>query len=66
MQATDESDQPKLMVKCPACGSSTPYQGNPYRPFCSRACKGSDLLNWSTGAYQIPGETQAGEEDENE
>lgn len=52
------------MVKCPGCGALTPFTDNPFRPFCSRACKGGDLLSWSTGAYQIPGKPAEDEDNE--
>ncbi len=44
---------PKNMVKCPACGKVVPYQGNPYRPFCSQRCKMTDLEGWFSERYRI-------------
>ncbi len=35
-----------MMVKCPKCGKMTPWEGNPYRPFCSKRCKEDDLYFW--------------------
>ena len=64
MHSSDEANSKKLMVKCPGCGALTPFADNPFRPFCSRACKGGDLLNWSTGAYQIPGKPAEDEDNE--
>ncbi|MCU0577490.1 MAG: DNA gyrase inhibitor YacG [Desulfobacterota bacterium] len=43
------------MVRCPTCGRGTPFEGNPYRPFCSRGCKGLDLIHWATEGYRIEG-----------
>jgi uncharacterized protein len=42
-------------VKCPICRASTPWQGNPYRPFCSERCRVLDLGNWASEHYRIPG-----------
>lgn len=46
------SDKPR-MVRCPACGKKTPYDSNPFRPFCSRGCKGLDLIRWTDESYKI-------------
>lgn len=48
------SRPPVRVVKCPGCGREVPYEGNPYRPFCSRGCKGLDLVHWVSGEYRIP------------
>ena len=45
----------KRMVKCPACKKEAPFEGNPYRPFCSRGCKGLDLIGWASESYRIEG-----------
>jgi endogenous inhibitor of DNA gyrase (YacG/DUF329 family) len=38
-----------MEVKCPRCGKETIYSpDNPYRPFCSKRCKDSDLYGWLT------------------
>lgn len=42
-------------VRCPSCGRTMLYEGNPYRPFCSRGCKGLDLVHWATEGYRIEG-----------
>lgn len=47
-----QSSKP-LTVKCPICREPTPWQGNPYRPFCSRRCKMIDLGNWADGKYNV-------------
>ncbi|MCU0577799.1 MAG: DNA gyrase inhibitor YacG [Desulfobacterota bacterium] len=44
-------------VECPACGKEVPFEGNPCRPFCSRGCKGLDLVCWATEGYRIEGKT---------
>jgi endogenous inhibitor of DNA gyrase (YacG/DUF329 family) len=41
------------VVRCPACGREAPFEGNPCRPFCSRGCKGMDLIHWARGDYRI-------------
>lgn len=41
------------MVKCPACGKVVAYDNNPFRPFCSRGCKGLDLISWADESYRI-------------
>ena len=43
------------MVKCPACKREVPFEGNPFRPFCSRGCKGIDLIGWVNESYRIEG-----------
>ncbi len=40
-------------VKCPQCGKETPWEGNPYRPFCSERCKLLDLGRWLEEDYRI-------------
>jgi len=40
---------------CPHCGKPAPWEGNPWRPFCSERCRTTDLGNWASGAYRIPG-----------
>lgn len=42
-----------ILVTCPTCGEKVPYEGNPYRPFCSRGCKGVDLIHWTEESYRI-------------
>ena len=43
-------------VSCPHCGKSHPWQGNPFRPFCSERCKLIDLGAWLEEKHAIPGE----------
>ncbi len=54
----------EMIVKCPRCGSETKFEGNPFRPFCSKRCKLTDLGNWIKESYRIP--TKAKEEEEDE
>ncbi len=42
-------------ARCPTCRRLTPWDGNPYRPFCSERCKLRDLGNWASERYRIPG-----------
>jgi uncharacterized protein len=51
------SELKKKTVRCPACKKEVPFAGNPYRPFCSRACKGLDLIHWASEAYRIESKT---------
>lgn len=44
-----------LVVKCPICRTEVPWEGNPYRPFCSERCRLIDLGAWTEGRYRIPG-----------
>ncbi len=41
-------------MRCPICKREIPYEGNPFRPFCSERCKLIDLDNWLEGRYYIP------------
>lgn len=46
-----------MKVKCPVCGKETEYApSNPYRPFCSEACRTIDLGAWASDEYVIEGE----------
>ena len=44
-----------MLVKCPACKTEVQWENNPYRPFCSERCRLSDLGDWVTEQYRIPG-----------
>ena len=35
---------------------------NPYRPFCSKACKNADFIHWAEEDYNIPGKEAQPEE----
>lgn len=42
-------------ISCPRCHKACEWsQENPYRPFCSKRCKMSDLDGWLTQEYAIP------------
>lgn len=41
------------IIPCPSCGKMAPYENNPYRPFCSRGCKGVDFIHWADEGYRI-------------
>lgn len=52
------------VCKCPICGQPVRYEGNPFRPFCSRRCKMIDLGAWLNGDYSIPCADGGGETDQ--
>ena len=43
-----------LKVRCSHCGRTAPWEGNPYRPFCSERCKLVDLGHWLAEDYRLP------------
>lgn len=44
-------------MTCPICKTSTTWEGNRARPFCSERCKLIDLGRWASGHYRIPGQS---------
>jgi len=42
-------------IRCPTCGTRTPWWDNPQRPFCSLTCRLVDLGVWLDEGYRIPG-----------
>jgi len=44
-------------LSCPICKRMTCWEGNPYRPFCSKRCKLMDLAAWIGEEYSIRGES---------
>jgi endogenous inhibitor of DNA gyrase (YacG/DUF329 family) len=40
-------------MKCPICGKSTEWEGNPTRPFCSERCRVIDLGRWAGEEYSV-------------
>ena len=51
-------DSIERRVRCPACQQWCIYSGrNPYRPFCSAACKGLDLGAWASESFRVPEDT---------
>jgi len=49
-------------VTCPTCRLSTPWHGNPRRPFCSLTCRLIDLGVWLDERYRIAAEPATAEE----
>ena len=44
----------KILVKCPRCKKESVYDvSNSHRPFCSRACKNVDFVNWVEEKYVV-------------
>jgi len=41
---------------CPRCGTKTPWQDNPNKPFCSPRCKLIDLGAWANEDYKFGAE----------
>ncbi|UVT16210.1 MAG: DNA gyrase inhibitor YacG [Nitrospira sp.] len=44
-------------MTCPLCSQPAPWEGNPWRPFCSERCQLIDLGTWAAEQYRIPGPT---------
>ena len=43
------------MMPCPACGTPALFgSANPWRPFCSKRCRLTDLGAWASESYRIP------------
>lgn len=41
--------------RCPRCQTEIEYDlANPYRPFCSKRCRESDLYSWLNDEPKIP------------
>ena len=53
-----------LRVPCPICRRETPWEGNPFRPFCSERCRMIDLGTWAGEGYRIAGEAAVPERDD--
>jgi hypothetical protein len=53
----------KRKIVCPQCRKEAPWEGNPWRPFCSERCKMIDLGMWASEEYRIPGEKAEQEEE---
>ncbi len=47
---------------CPICRTRIPWEGNSYRPFCSRRCQLVDLNGWFTEQYRVPVDRQEDDE----
>jgi endogenous inhibitor of DNA gyrase (YacG/DUF329 family) len=51
-------------IRCPNCRKPAPWEGNPFRPFCSERCRMIDLGAWVDESYRIPGDKKPEEEEE--
>lgn len=49
-------------IPCPNCHTLVSYEGNPYRPFCSKRCKMIDLGAWANEDYRVQGKHSEVEE----
>jgi endogenous inhibitor of DNA gyrase (YacG/DUF329 family) len=47
---------------CPTCADATAWADNPYRPFCSLACRLIDLGIWLDERYRIAGPERGGDD----
>ena len=48
-------------MKCPICGKPATEAS---KPCCSERCRDVDLNRWLSGRYVIPGQENAGEDEE--
>ncbi|MEW6611283.1 MAG: DNA gyrase inhibitor YacG [Pseudomonadota bacterium] len=46
----------RTLRPCPQCHKPAPWEGNPYRPFCSERCRLLDLGAWASEQYRVPAE----------
>jgi uncharacterized protein len=53
-------------IRCPHCRKPAPWEGNPFRPFCSERCRMIDLGAWVNEEYRIPAEEKREEEEQEE
>jgi len=53
MDSTLKKKKKKKTIRCPICKKETQWEGNPYRPFCSKKCKLADLYNWLSEEYKL-------------
>lgn len=56
-----------MKVHCPKCRKLVEYEGNEFRPFCSKRCKTNDLGDWASEKYSVPvvkSENEYSDEDE--
>jgi endogenous inhibitor of DNA gyrase (YacG/DUF329 family) len=53
-------------IKCPTCRKLAPWEGNPFRPFCSERCKMIDLGAWAGEEFRIPGDKKPDDEEPGE
>lgn len=52
MAAMSVKSTPSRPRSCPICGKATAHD---FRPFCSKACRDRDFLQWADGGYKLPG-----------
>ncbi len=45
---------------CPICRKPTVHA---FRPFCSRACRDRDFINWADEGYKVPAKPDDDEDD---
>jgi len=48
------SGKNEMTAKCPICGNVEKWEGNAFRPFCSKRCQMLDLEGWLSERYRIP------------
>jgi len=53
-------------VPCPQCKKMTPWEDNPWRPFCSERCRLVDLGCWVDEDYRIAGDPAPVTDDESD
>lgn len=59
MLLTTESPMAERQVACPHCNRSALYSPqNPYRPFCSLACRQGDWRDWASENFKLPDEVE--------
>ncbi len=46
---------------CPHCRTPAPWEGNPWKPFCSERCRTLDLGAWASERYRLPDRPEAEE-----
>ena len=52
-----------MTAKCPMCGKVEKWEGNVFRPFCSKRCQLLDLEGWFSERYRIPDAEEEGTEE---
>ncbi|CAG0928370.1 DNA gyrase inhibitor YacG [Rhodocyclaceae bacterium] len=60
------TDTPLTILQCPRCRKETHWQGNPFRPFCSKRCKTMDLAAWADEEYRIASEDKPADDESND
>lgn len=54
-----------MTAKCPICGNLEQWEGNVFRPFCSKRCQLLDLDGWLSERYRIPDAEEDGLDETN-